>query len=108
MPILQFGTIVNSRSQEALISGGPVEEESIRTVSSLSLHEDHATDTREAEDRTSPPLPCTRANSTATSAREAERIQTQPNVEPPFLTDGRGRVVWSSACDERGTPGEGR
>lgn len=34
---------------------------------------------------------------------EPERDQLQPDAEPPFVTDGRGRVVWSSMRSARGT-----
>jgi len=42
-------------------------------------------------------------NSRIVPSPEPEREQLQPDAEPPFVTDGRGRVVWSSMRSARGT-----
>jgi len=43
-------------------------------------------------------------NPTLNHVLPTEQDQPEPEAEPPFVTDGRGRVVWSSTRSGRGTP----
>ncbi|KAI5999565.1 hypothetical protein EDD15DRAFT_69135 [Pisolithus albus] len=119
-PTPRFSTVVNSHSREALAIDAS-DEENTDAVPTLDSYQDNTADTRTTQDPTSPPLlspvPNVDAQNTAdnelTSAATANSRDddTRPdhnNNEPPFVTDGRGRVVWSSPCTGWGGQVEGR
>ncbi|KAG6334187.1 hypothetical protein ID866_4902 [Astraeus odoratus] len=121
--VTRFSTVLNSRNHEMLvINVSDDEEEGSEAVSPSDSSEDDSADARETQDTTPVPAPVSSPSvdgrhaegdaaddATTGAARDArgDRAPSEHNNDPPFMTDGRGRVVWSSPCNGRGAPAEG-
>ncbi|KAI6125423.1 hypothetical protein EDD16DRAFT_457707 [Pisolithus croceorrhizus] len=114
-PTPRFSTVVNSRSRETLAVDAS-DEDNTAAVPTSDSYQDNTADTRTTQDLTSPsslsPASSVDAQHTtddssdeftsaATTNSRDDRTDPDHNNEPPFLTDGRGRVVWSSPCTGR-------
>lgn len=121
IPSSRFSTTMGFNSREALIINVS-DEDSNEAVSPSDSYEDETADTRAIQD--SAPLPpsspvpgadtCYAAAGDAhdtsvvgagTGDTRGDRADPDHPSEPPFVTDGRGRVVWSSPCNGRGEGG---
>lgn len=114
-PSSRFSTRVDSSNRGALIIDVS-DEDSNEAVSPSDSYEDVTADTRATQDPsplpTSSPIPrdgaCHAAGGDAhdtstvgagTGDRGCDPVDAARHREPPFVTDGRGRVVWSSPCN---------
>ncbi|KAI6149793.1 hypothetical protein BKA82DRAFT_23588 [Pisolithus tinctorius] len=111
-PTPRFSTVVNSRSREALAMDAS-DEEYADAVPTSDSYEDDTADTHTTQDlssRFSSSVSNVDTRNTAADSNSGNdsRTHSDHNNEPPFVTDGRGRVVWSSACTGRGGQADGR
>ncbi|KAG1741128.1 hypothetical protein EDB19DRAFT_1706492 [Suillus lakei] len=109
----RFSTVLNSRSRETMvidIEDEDEEDEAEENVSSrpVNANNDNDNDTRSLSTSTisdppesNGPLAVSSgvveapASSTGEQAAPSGRPQCEHDTDPPFVTDGRGRVVWS-------------
>ena len=120
-PIIQqsntsrFSTVLNSHSQETMVIDIEDEDEGDETEESLLLCPLNTGNDHDSDDGTSPPSTSTVADppepaslfalsgaaeapATSTEGQTSPppgRPQCEHDKDPPFVTDGRGRVVWS-------------
>jgi len=104
----RFSTVMSAHSRQSFIIDISDDDEEEEEEEEESVH--NASDTGpngSIESSDSPPLSAANLLHTDTSH---SRPRLEHDVDPPFMTDGRGRVVWSSTrnASGRGTAADGR